>query len=1116
MNVLFVSQCSGNALLETRRILDQFAERCGDRVWQTPITEDGLAVVARLLRKTARKNTAVACRWIRGQNHSEILWIIGDKQRFNASGAVPTNTTGRTVPPAEDNDWRTGECCRLLTAMAALWHDVGKIGKAFQKKLRGGAQAADAFRHEWISLRLFQAFVGTEEDDHSWLERLAALEKENDGIPALAKSWLSALYKDADDGLPDSDGKNGISSSRRPGAFAGLPPLARVIAWLLLSHHRLPVKKRGETADNIIRKPLKSIVAGWGYARACDKKSLRETWTIREKDLPCFSRPWRERAARIARKMLARPDALETDWFDNVYALHVSRMGLMLADHIYSSLTAPEKRLRGDDSYDLYANSDRRTRTLNQKLDEHLIGVERLSSTILWRLGRLRATLPEVGALSSRRFRKRSEDARFRWQDKAFDLAASLAKRGAEQGFFGINLASTGCGKTLANGRICHALAGDGGLRFTVALGLRALTLQTGSVYRSRLQLGADELAVLAGDQPARELHGFNWDDPEDSEDPAEEGGSESRWALPQADVQYTGALDGPLAQWLSAAPGVAALVSAPVLACTIDRLVPATEGIRGGRQIAPMLRLMTSDLVLDEPDDFDAADLHALSRLVYWAGMLGSRVILSSATITPSLARGLFIAYKEGREQFRRNRGAARPMPVVCAWFDEFGCDAEDIAENDSFAERHDAFVQARLRRLARQELRRKPIILPVDGCPKEREARLDFWADRIRTAVTRLHAAHHTTDPRTGKRISFGVVRMANIDPLVQTAQRLLRIGPEQGAHWHLCCYHSRYPMLMRSALESDLDRLLTRKAPDTDFLAQPCVQRLLNRSSAQDHVVIVMATSVAEVGRDHDYDWAVVEPSSMRSLIQLAGRIRRHREGAPAQANMYLLGGNLRALEARDGEVVPAYCCPGFECRAFMLEKHDLASLLTREQLDRLDAGSRVAERRPLELRASGYGGQCMLAGNLADLEHAVLREVMLGSEECRLPCVNLWWTGHTSLSGEAQRKSRFRKQEPSDDYVWLPDEDGECCALYRLEQGREPTTQQGLCSRMEISLHERVSFLEDRDYISRLRFLAEEKGLSPRACALRFGRVELPEYGLDRGWMYHSRLGFSKRN
>lgn len=32
MNILLVSQCQKNALTETRRILDQFAERCGDRI----------------------------------------------------------------------------------------------------------------------------------------------------------------------------------------------------------------------------------------------------------------------------------------------------------------------------------------------------------------------------------------------------------------------------------------------------------------------------------------------------------------------------------------------------------------------------------------------------------------------------------------------------------------------------------------------------------------------------------------------------------------------------------------------------------------------------------------------------------------------------------------------------------------------------------------------------------------------------------------------------------------------------------------------------------------------------------------------------------------------------
>jgi len=55
-----------------------------------------------------------------------------------------------------------------------------------------------------------------------------------------------------------------------------------------------------------------------------------------------------------------------------------------------------------------------------------------------------------------------------------------------------------------------------------------------------------------------------------------------------------------------------------------------ATENQRGGRQIAPMLRLMSGDLVLDEPDDFDIADLPALTRLVHWAGLLGMRVLLS------------------------------------------------------------------------------------------------------------------------------------------------------------------------------------------------------------------------------------------------------------------------------------------------------------------------------------------------------------------------------------------------------------------------------------------------------------------------------------------------------
>ena len=55
MNILLVSQCDKRALTETRRILDQFAERRGDRTWQTPITHAGLDTLRRLLKKNSKK-----------------------------------------------------------------------------------------------------------------------------------------------------------------------------------------------------------------------------------------------------------------------------------------------------------------------------------------------------------------------------------------------------------------------------------------------------------------------------------------------------------------------------------------------------------------------------------------------------------------------------------------------------------------------------------------------------------------------------------------------------------------------------------------------------------------------------------------------------------------------------------------------------------------------------------------------------------------------------------------------------------------------------------------------------------------------------------------------------
>jgi CRISPR-associated endonuclease/helicase Cas3 len=97
MMVTFVCECEKKALDRTRRVLDAFANRIGSRTWQTVITEDGLDAVKKLLRKTASKNTAVSCHWIRSRSRSDLVWVVGNKDSFNSQGIVPVNYTNKEL-----------------------------------------------------------------------------------------------------------------------------------------------------------------------------------------------------------------------------------------------------------------------------------------------------------------------------------------------------------------------------------------------------------------------------------------------------------------------------------------------------------------------------------------------------------------------------------------------------------------------------------------------------------------------------------------------------------------------------------------------------------------------------------------------------------------------------------------------------------------------------------------------------------------------------------------------------------------------------------------------------------------------------------------------------------
>ncbi|WP_141289085.1 type I-F CRISPR-associated helicase Cas3f, partial [Ideonella azotifigens] len=668
MNVLLISQCDKRALTETRRILDQFAERRGDRTWQTPITQDGLDTLRRLLRKTARKNTAVACHWIRGLDHSELLWVVGDGRRFNEQGAVPTNTTRRNVLRTEDeNHWHSGELIRLLADMAGLLHDLGKAIEAFQARLRGQLEGRNLIRHEWVSLRLLEAFVGTD-DDATWLARLAKPGPEDDA------RWLTQLRCDGRDGAFDSPFKTLQNA-----------PLALALGWLVVTHHRLPVLPKDDDFQmSRLRGLLTQVQPAWNeraFAQA-EPGAFAPYWRFPQ-GLPVTSEAWRRRASRMACRLaqwqVRQPASSATEaLLNNPFVMHLSRLSLMLADHHYSRLEGDSaERVKADAGYPLWANTLSSGQP-NQRLDEHLLGVAQHGSEVARFLPKLAQHLPRLGRHPSLKQRAKSE--RYRWQDKSAELAAGLRERAEQHGAFIVNMASTGCGKTLANARIMYALADPAlGLRCAFALGLRTLTLQTGQAFRDMLNLGDDDLAIRVGGSASRALFEFH-------EAQAEATGSASRQELLEEDshVLFEGATDQhPLLRRAVADPEVRKLLLAPLLVCTIDHLTPATESQRGGRQIAPMLRLMSGDLVLDEPDDFDLADLPALTRLVHWAGLLGARMLLSSATLPPALIQGLFEAYRNGRQHYQRNcsarpGGAETPPAVCCAWVDEFNQQAQ------------------------------------------------------------------------------------------------------------------------------------------------------------------------------------------------------------------------------------------------------------------------------------------------------------------------------------------------------------------------------------------------------------------------------------------------------
>ena len=1051
MIVTFVSQCEKKSLKRTRRILDAFANRIGDNVWQTAITEDGLQTVKQLLRKSATKSTAVSCHRNKTRQLTELVWIVGNKRRFNEVGVVPVNRTKRNILHSEwENEWSYASSIQIIATLAALLHDIGKSTVGFQKKLLVGSKQGDSYRHEWISLKLFELMIGDCSTDEAWLDHLMNLNKwlENNNIENL----LSNANKDVVN-------------------IKAMPPLAQWVAWLIVTHHRLPpIKKvfypykdiqRLQLPQNTLEikrdlnqfygkiEPFDYWVKNPKSLEGMTKAQLKDFWQFEH--LVINSPAWQKNIRRWSKKALNDPTLMQISQqasenkkaISDPFLLHLSRLCLMVGDHNYSSLKEDDSRcIKVDSSFkNLAANTDRsaNTPTVKQSLEEHLLGVGAFTAHFCRALPIIASEMPTLRNHDP--LAKPTGIERFKWQNQAFKMTYGLQEATREHGFFGINMASTGAGKTIGNARIMYALADPKkGARFTIALGLRILTLQTGLSFRKNLKLAGDQLAILVGGSANKKLFELAYDNKtnditdiigeyEKDDEPDNEStsfGSESSEDLlneiVDSDIDYQD-YEALNLDTVIASPKARDLIFAPIVTCTVDHIIQASECKRGGKYIAPMLRLLSSDLILDEPDDFDQADLPALSRLVHLAGLFGTRVLLSSATLTPDLVTGLFEAYMEGRKLFNQSQNKPTPK-VVCAWYDEQpkAMLSDQCSDVNDFQDVHKQFCEKRASYLSQQPIRRQAEILPFSANYTKDKAS-QFYGSLAQTLVDAsigLHDKHRELSDnklQTDKdvRASIGLIRVANINNINNIAMQLFKadgITVPDDTVLHVACYHAKQLLLLRNALENKLDRILDRSDNKVSIFDHSEIKQAIANNPAKNHIFMVLATPVAEVGRDHDYDWAIVEPSSIRSIIQLAGRVWRHRPDKVAnEPNILLLQYNIRYFKHPNGKR-PIFTHPGFETTLFKSPSYDLNELMTAEQLAQVDARPRIkaAHGKTVE--------------TLSDLEHQVMRHLL---NNPKLNYVNAYWDSkatanraHTHL----QQISPFRAGTPQDDWLLIP--------------------------------------------------------------------------------------------
>ena len=233
----------------------------------------------------------------------------------------------------------------------------------------------------------------------------------------------------------------------------------------------------------------------------------------------------------------------------------------------------------------------------------------------------------------------------------------------------------------------------------------------------------------------------------------------------------------------------------------------------------------------------------------------------------------------------------------------------------------------------------------------------------------------------------------------------------------------------------------------------------------------------------------------------MIQLAGRLQRHRKQPVTIENLFILDKNFKTLKGLD----TVYEKPGFETKIYCLAgDKTVSSVLEQNQYKYISAIPSIQLIKPTKPPYT----------NLVDLEQSSYwyRLIGLGNEPNN---AKLWWSSPITWAGELQRQQPFRLSSPDMTLILAPNSQDKLVWKIRDETNyREPKLLESNLIRPSDDVVIGKNSFEwfDNNALNRYQMIAEMLAIELYKVPYIYGEVNVPYYHKsDTQFYYHPFLG-----